>query len=133
MVRELPEVSWGWQKTRCGPFAGVNTSLPGGFPVWCRREHAVGLAGACSHILRLFPALVAQKLEKALPGRVQHHEQAQQQWSRARQGRFGRLRGGSAALQEQGQLSLSHVKTRRKGIWQVVAGTWDSLALPGQD
>jgi len=32
-----------------------------------------------------------------------------------------------------GTTESPHVKTRRKGIWQIVAGTWGSPALPGQD
>lgn len=45
---ELPEVSWGWQETCCGPFHGASTSLPGHFPVWCRRGHVVSLVDVCS-------------------------------------------------------------------------------------
>lgn len=61
-------MSHSWQKICCGPFSGASVSLPSRFLVWCRREHAVSLAGARSHIPRHFPSSVAQKLEKALLG-----------------------------------------------------------------
>lgn len=73
-------MSQGWQKTPCGPVDGATASLPSCLLAWCRGGHTVILAGIRSHIPQLLPALVAQKLGKALPGRVRSPERSWRWW-----------------------------------------------------